>query len=117
MRSLKKLRDGYIFWHANQFKIPHFEQSLVTRKRITFSGRVQNVGFRLEVFHLAERLKLTGWVKNLEDGSVEGEFQGEELKIEFLVKCMKSLKRASVRYVASIEVPIIEHDDVFLVIK
>lgn len=117
MRSLKKLRDGYIFWHANQFKIPNFEQSPVTRKRITFSGRVQNVGFRLEVFHLAERLKLIGWVRNLEDGSVEGEFQGEELKIDFLIKCMKSLKRASVRNVSIIEVPVIADDEGFLVIK
>lgn len=117
MKALKKLRDGYIIWHANSFKIPTFSASARSRKRIIFSGKVQNVGFRLEVFHLAERLNLTGWVKNLEDGSVEGEFQGDALKIEFLVECMKSLKRASVRNVTTLELPIDGDDKEFLVIK
>ncbi|MCJ8007205.1 acylphosphatase [Lederbergia wuyishanensis] len=36
-------------------------------------------------------------MKNLDDGSVEAELQGEELKVDFLIKSMKSLKRASVK--------------------
>ncbi|TSI07915.1 acylphosphatase [Lysinibacillus sp. BW-2-10] len=117
MKALKKLRDGYIIWHANSFKIPTFPASTQIRKRIIFSGKVQKVGFRLEVFHLAERLNLTGWVKNLEDGSVEGEFQGDASKIEFLVACMKSLKRASVRNVTALELQISEGEKDFSVIK
>lgn len=117
MKALKKLRDGYIIWHANLFKIPSFPASTQIRKRIIFSGKVQKVGFRLEVFYLAERLNLTGWVKNLEDGSVEGEFQGDASKIEFLVACMKSLKRASIRNVTVLELPISEGEKDFSVIK
>lgn len=48
------------------------------RKRIYFSGRVQGVGFRYQATRLARGLGLTGYVKNLWDGRVELEAQGEE---------------------------------------
>jgi acylphosphatase len=35
------------------------------------SGRVQGVGFRYEARREALRLRLFGWVRNLDDGSVE----------------------------------------------
>ena len=34
-------------------------------------GRVQGVGFRIFVAMTANRLKVSGWVKNLPDGSVQ----------------------------------------------
>ncbi len=42
-------------------------------KRITtnFRGHVQGVGFRYTVCHLATPIDVTGYVKNLSDGSVE----------------------------------------------
>ncbi|GAE04997.1 hypothetical protein JCM10914_1079 [Paenibacillus sp. JCM 10914] len=51
----------------------------------------------MELDCIARRLKLTGWVRNLKDGSVEAELQGEESQIDFLIQCMCSLKRASVQ--------------------
>lgn len=96
IKVLKKMRDQYVINHANRIKIPVFKPSKIERKRIIFSGRVQKVGFRLELSCLAKRLKLTGMVRNLEDGSVEAEIQGEREKIDFLIQCMKSLKRAKV---------------------
>lgn len=41
------------------------------RKHIFFYGRVQGVGFRYYSVYKARQLGLTGWVKNLYDGSVE----------------------------------------------
>ncbi len=41
------------------------------------SGHVQGVGFRRFVLHTANRLGLTGWVCNLDDGRVECVAQGE----------------------------------------
>lgn len=41
-------------------------------------GRVQGVGFRYFVRKAAEERRLNGWVKNLPDGRVEVELEGEE---------------------------------------
>lgn len=117
MSVLKKIREEYVIWHANRTKIPQFDTGGIYRTKITFAGRVQKVGFRLEIECLAKRMNLTGWVKNLEDGSVEAEFQGEESKIQFLVYCMKSLKRASVKKVTMIDVPIVKDEKDFIIVR
>ena len=56
------------------------------RKHIIFSGRVQGVGFRYTSCYLARPLGLTGWVKNLWNGDVEMEVQGDEASMERLVE-------------------------------
>ena len=52
------------------------------RKHIFFYGRVQGVGFRYYAVQKANQLGLTGWVKNLYDGSVEMEVEGQEELID-----------------------------------
>jgi acylphosphatase len=117
MSIFKKLRDEYVIWHANRIKFPKFLSSTIVRKKVAFSGRVQNVGFRLEIYCIAQRMKLTGWVKNLKDGSVEVELQGEELQIYILVNCMQSLKRASVKKMTIIDLPISEGEENFIIVR
>lgn len=57
----------------------------LTRLHVTVRGRVQGVGFRWFASDTAESLGLTGWVRNLKDGSVEAEAQGtEEALVEFV---------------------------------
>ena len=54
-------------------------------KRIIFSGRVQGVGFRYTTKQIAMGFDVTGWVKNLVDGRVELQVEGEEDDVaEFL---------------------------------
>ena len=48
------------------------------RKQIFFSGTVQGVGFRYRALYLADAYDLTGWVKNLYDGRVQMQVQGDE---------------------------------------
>ena len=55
------------------------------RKHIVFYGRVQGVGFRYYAVNKANQLGLTGWVKNLPDGTVEMEVQGEKPLIDQLI--------------------------------
>ncbi|MCR5825653.1 MAG: acylphosphatase [Oscillospiraceae bacterium] len=55
------------------------------RWRVRFFGRVQHVGFRYTAFYLARGLRLTGWVDNREDGSVELEAQGQLSALRQLV--------------------------------
>jgi acylphosphatase len=50
----------------------------VVRRRVVISGRVQGVWFRDSCRVEAEQRDVTGWVRNLPDGSVEAAFEGEE---------------------------------------
>ena len=48
------------------------------RRAATVTGRVQGVSFRWHTEQRAQRLGLTGWVRNHDDGSVRLEVQGDE---------------------------------------
>lgn len=61
---------------------------MVVRKHFYFSGRVQGVGFRYQAARLAQAVHLTGYVKNLWDGRVEMEAQGEEVLVWNLVSAL-----------------------------
>lgn len=115
-RFIQKLQRKYISSKVAWADVLEFDSLNLVRKRIIFSGRVQNVGFRYEVFNMANRLRLTGWVKNLADGNVEMEVQGAEEKILFLIKHMKSLKRVQVTDVTIKELEIIETEDGFQIV-
>ena len=51
------------------------------RRHYIIKGRVQGVGFRYRAYHAAERCGVSGWVRNLYDGSVELEAEGEPADI------------------------------------
>ena len=48
------------------------------------SGRVQGVGFRFFVQQNSLELGLTGWVRNMSDGTVTMEVQGEQEAVDEL---------------------------------
>ena len=52
------------------------------RVRLRFTGRVQGVGFRYFAQMNAAQFHVTGWVKNMYDGSVTAEAQGTKKQIE-----------------------------------
>lgn len=51
------------------------------RLALRFEGEVQGVGFRWTSQRVANRLGLTGWVRNEWDGSVSMELQGSDQDI------------------------------------
>ena len=53
----------------------------MVRFYLRFTGRVQGVGFRFFAAMNAERCHLTGWVKNMSDGSVTAEVQGTRVNL------------------------------------
>jgi len=59
-------------------------------RRYLILGQVQGVGFRYFVFRQANRLGLTGWVRNLSDGRVEVEAQGDADRMQALEDALRS---------------------------
>ncbi len=59
------------------------------RRRVTFSGRVQNVGFRATAASLASNFQITGFVQNLPDRTVKLEVQGPPSEIEAFLTTLR----------------------------
>ena len=60
------------------------------RAHAFYSGRVQGVGFRLTAEEIAQRHRVTGWVKNLRDGRVELVAEGEEAAVEAALHAIRT---------------------------
>jgi acylphosphatase len=54
-------------------------------RRLRVRGHVQGVGFRWSMMELANRLGVTGWVRNREDGSVEAVVWGENPELAAMI--------------------------------
>lgn len=60
-------------------------------------GEVQGVFFRATAKKIADKLDLTGWVKNTNDGDVEAIATGSQQQLdEFISWCKKGPERAEV---------------------
>ncbi len=62
---------------------------LLVRSRIRVSGRVQGVAYRAFTHAAASRMGLTGGVRNLDDGSVEVEVEGQRPAVDALVELLR----------------------------
>ena len=70
------------------------------RVHLLITGLVQGVAFRQSAVFEAERLGVDGWVRNLPDGRVEAEAEGERAKVEIFARwCEHGPRGASVEWV------------------
>ena len=68
----------------------------------SITGRVQGVGYRAWTAREAQRLGLTGFVRNRRDGSVEAVFKGQEDAIvRMLDECWRGPRGAKVANVVA----------------
>ena len=78
-----------------------------------FYGHVQGVGFRYSAHHLAEMLRLTGWVRNEYDGSVIVEIQGDRASIDQWFRLISQRRFIEVERVEKKEIPMDENERSF----
>jgi acylphosphatase len=57
---------------------------MIVRQRLTYSGRVQGVGFRYTTQRLARGAAVAGFVRNLPNGNVELVVEGTAAEIQRL---------------------------------
>jgi len=86
------------------------------RLSIVVQGRVQGVGFRYFVRDVARRMNLSGWVRNLFDGGVEIEAQGDQQKLElFKSEVQEGPPLAYVKEIRVLEIPVEENEMNFVI--
>lgn len=66
------------------------------RWHVYFSGRVQGVGFRYTCVQQARHHAVTGWVKNLDNGSVEMIVEGQSSELEAYLQSVSEATHGSV---------------------
>ncbi|WP_073997713.1 acylphosphatase [Anaerococcus urinomassiliensis] len=86
------------------------------RYRILFKGRVQGVGFRFTAKMIADRLNLTGSVKNLYNYDVESYVQGKVESIERFIYELENQRFIRIESIDKTEVDIIEDENSFDII-
>ncbi|MBM6760813.1 acylphosphatase [Megamonas hypermegale] len=88
----------------------------VKRYKAILTGRVQGVGLRFFTMENASKLGLTGWVKNMADGTVHLEVQGEDSVItEFVSIIKKGNFIINVETFDAEEIPVIEEEKAFII--
>ena len=65
------------------------QRGMTRRKRYTFTGSVQGVGFRWRARQAASLYDCTGWIRNEWNGSVTMEIQGRETDIDRVLETVR----------------------------
>jgi len=76
-------------------------------QHIIFTGSVQGVGFRYTAYNIAHRHRLTGFVRNLPDGTVEMLAQGQ---LEDIDDCIRDIKGSFAGYIRETRIEEIDPD-------
>ena len=93
MKWLKNVWKNYIGSSPESIELPEFETDEMRRYQVIFSGNVQGVGFRYEMWLMADKLGVSGFAENLPNGDVYAEIQGEKNRILYLIEYMKTIPR------------------------
>lgn len=79
--------------------------------RIVIKGKVQGIFFRAEAQNLAQKLHITGWIRNNPDGSVEALAQGNPDPLaQFLEWCKQGPSGARIE---NVHIQFIENSEEF----
>ena len=79
----------------------------LTAEHIIFKGAVQGVGFRYTAQKIADRHPVTGFVRNLSDGTVEMFIQGP---VQDVKGCLADIDKTFSGYIRDIQVTQTDYD-------
>ncbi len=79
-------------------------QTETLRVRVLYSGRVQGVGFRATARQIAGDFRVCGFVRNLADGTVELQAQGEDAEVRGLLEALAFRMRYNIQSAARGEI-------------
>jgi acylphosphatase len=83
-------------------------------RHIIFKGRVQGVGFRFTTHRIANRHHVTGFVRNLPDGTVEMLAQGTPDDVN---ECMRDIEESFIGYIKQVEASDVPADSQYINFK
>lgn len=76
------------------------------RQQVRFKGRVQGVGFRYTANQIAQKLGITGWVRNEYDGTVLMEAQGTKSQINQMINLLEKGSFIEIDHIEKIDLPL-----------
>ena len=80
------------------------------RKRITFFGWVQGVGFRYRARQAASLAGATGWAENRDDGAVTMEIQGTQEQIARVIALIEEGRFIRIERMEETDLPVLEDE-------
>jgi len=84
---------------------------MLKRYHFNFKGNVQGVGFRFTLLRIAKSYNCTGYVKNLSDGTVEAQIQGDSQTIYSIIDKLKASPYIHIDDTIKQEIPLLEEKD------
>jgi acylphosphatase len=84
--------------------------TVITRMHAVISGTVQGVGFRYWTARKADELELTGYARNLFDGTVEVEAEGPQNAVDALMTMLRTGPPSAAVTDVSLR-PVVPHGD------
>lgn len=81
---------------------------MAIRRRVSYQGNVQGVGFRATARGVARGWPVTGWVRNEPDGTVLLEVQGEVKAVEGMLTALRQRMEGNIRGENTAEIGVVE---------
>lgn len=85
----------------------------IIRVEFQFYGRVQGVGFRYKMSHLARGHGVSGWVRNEYDGSVSAQLQGREEQMKEILYQLVQDRHIDIQEVRRKNIPLLDGEQGF----
>lgn len=101
-KLLHKLRNSTMSKEPTERSLPED----AVREHYIIHGRVQGVGFRYRAKYACDALRITGFVRNLDNGTVEMEAQGTRTQLEKMFEVIETSPFIVIDYIDRKEIAV-----------